>query len=302
MLENIIIKILAKKDYPELTETKDEDKTVLKDVKHLMVHKVAGLVATNIDIILISKFIGLGKVLIYSTYLMYVNAIMSLTNKISRAIVGTIGNILIEDKNKAYNTFIKFNAICFFMALMIAGPFNMLINNFIRVFYNNKVATSIITSTLFTMVLIYNIIRIPLLTYTEGAGLFKETKICPIIESIINLTLSIVLIKFYGINGCLVGTILSLIISEYFIKPRIIYKKLFNENIKQYYFMNIKFIILLILQMISCIIISKYITINNLLAFFLYLIAYIAINLALNLCTFKLLKQEYIFNIIKRIK
>ena len=299
VVENIIIKIISNKDYSELPDTEAEDKTVLKDVKHLMVHKIAGLVATNIDIILISKFIGLGKVLIYSTYLMYVNSIMSLTNKISRAMVGTIGNILIEDKNNAYKTFDVFNGICFFMALMIAGPFNMFINNFIGIFYDGKISTSIITSTLFTIVLTYNIIRIPLLTYTEGAGLFKETKICPIIESIINLSLSIILIQFYGINGCLVGTIISLIISEYFIKPGIIYKNFFEKNVKRYYLMNIKFIVLLILQIISCIIFSKYIVINSLLMFLLYLFIYVIINLIINLFLYKLLKQEYVFDIIK---
>ncbi len=300
LLENIIIKMISKNDYPELPETKEEDRSVLKDVKHLMVHKVAGLVATNIDIILISRFIGLGKVLIYSTYLLYVNSIMSFTNKISRAMVGTIGNILLEDRNKAYQTFVKFNGLCFFMGLMIAGPFNMFINCFINIFYSGKVATSIVTSTLFTLVLIYNVIRIPLLTYTEGAGLFKETKICPIIESIVNLGLSIVLIHFYGINGCLLGTIVSLVISEYLIKPIILYRKLFDENVKKYYLMNIKFIVLLILQIVSCILFFNYFEVSSLLLFMLYLFAYVIINIVLNLLIFKVLKQNYIFDVVKK--
>lgn len=300
LLENIIIKKISKKDYPEIPVTKKEDMSVLKDVKHLMVHKVAGLVATNIDIILISKYIGLGKVLIYSTYLLYVNSIMSFTTKISRAMVGTIGNILLEDKNKAYQTFVKFNGLCFFMGLMIAGPFNMFINNFISIFYSGKVATSIVTSTLFTAVLVYNVIRIPLLTYTEGAGLFKETKICPIIESVANLALSIVLIRFYGINGCLIGTIVSLIVSEYLIKPAILYKRLFKESVKNYYLMNIKFVILLILQITTCVFFSNYIKMDNLLVFMIYLCAYAIINVAFNLLLFGLLKQCYIFDLLKK--
>ena len=301
LLENFIIKMISKKDYPELPDTNEEDRSVLKDVKHLMVHKVAGLVATNIDIILISKFIGLGKVLIYSTYLLYVNSIMSFTNKISRAMVGTIGNILLEDRNKAYQTFIKFNGLCFFMALMIAGPFNMFINCFINLFYSGKVATSIVTSTLFTLVLIYNVIRIPLLTYTEGAGLFKETKLCPIIESIVNLGMSIVLIHFYGINGCLIGTIVSLVVSEYLIKPIILHRKLFDESVKKYYLMNIKYIVLLILQITSCIVLFNCFQVNNLLTFMFYLCAYVIINMILNLVLFKLLKQDYIFDLVRKI-
>ena len=54
------------------------------------------------------------------------------TNKISRATVGTVGNILIEDKKKAYDAFIKFNGYCFFMAIIIAGPFNLVFGSINR--------------------------------------------------------------------------------------------------------------------------------------------------------------------------
>lgn len=302
LIENFIIKISAKKDYGNLPIIKKQDKTVLSNVKDLMVHKIAGLVATNIDIILISKFIGLGKVLIYSTYLMYLNALVSLTNKISRALVGTIGNIILEDKRKAYNTFIKFNGMVFFIAIIISGAFNLFINYFIQIFYSGKVETSLLTSTLFTIILVYSIIRIPLITYSEGAGMFKETRICPILESIINLFLSIILVNFMGINGCLIGTIASLIISEYFIKPSIIYKKLFDNSVRQYYIMNIKFVVVIILHIMLSWILSQYILMNSLIMFAIYLFAYGIISLIITLMLFKIFKQNYVFEIFKVFK
>lgn len=302
LVENAIIKIIAKKDFNNLPETKVQDKSVLADVKNLIVHKIGGLIATNIDIVLISKFIGLGKVLIYSTYLMYLNALVSLTNKISRAMVGTIGNILIEDKEKAYNTFVKFNGLVFFVAVTFSGVFNLFINYFIQLFYNGKVVTSIITSTLFTIILAYSIIRIPLITYSEGAGLFKETRICPILESVINLILSIILVNIIGINGCLIGTIVSLVVSEYFIKPNILYKKLFNGDTKQYYIMNIKFIFLIILHIVLSCIASEYLKINSMLIFLIYLSAYVIISVVVNLIIYKLMKQDYIFSNLKLVR
>ena len=302
VIENTIIKYMAKKDYKNLPITKKQDKSVLSDVKNLLVHKVAGLVATNIDIILISKFIGLGKVLIYSTYLMYLNAIVSLTNKISRAMVGTIGNILIEDRKKAHKLFVEFNGITFLTAMIVGSSFNLFINFFIQIFYSGKVETSMIVSTLFTIILVYSIIRIPLITYSEGAGMFKETKICPIIESVINLFLSIILVNYIGIIGCLIGTIFSLVISEYFIKPNIIYKKLFEKNVREYYFMNIKFLLLLFINILISCLISKWITINNLGILFIYGATYFTINVIVNLILYKIMRQDYVFEIMKKIK
>ena len=302
VIENFIIKIIAKKDFSKLTDTKEKDKSVLKDVKNLLVHKIAALIASNIDIILISKFLGLAKVLIYSIYLMYVSAIMSLTNKISRAMVGTIGNILIEDDENAYNTFIKFNGACFFMTFLIAGPFNVFINSFINIFYSGKVATSLITSTFFTIILSYNIIRIPLVTYTEGSGLFKETKICPIMESIINLLLSIILVNFYGINGCLLGTIISLLISEYFIKPNIIYKRIFKKSVKDYYKNNIKFILLFVIQIAISSLLSYYLIISNTMLLILYAFIYCILNIMIILIIYKIMGYNYMSSIIKLLK
>ena len=242
---------------------------------------------------------GLSKVLIYSTYLMYFNAIVSFTNKISRAMVGTIGNLIIEDKEFAFKAFKEFNGFTFLASLLIAGPFAFLINHFITIFYAGKVAVSTITSILFTLILIYNIIRIPLITYTEGGGLFKETKICPIIESIVNLLLSIILISIYGINGCLIGTFISLVVSEYVIKSKIIFKKLFDQKATKYYQMNIPFILLLIIQLTISSILQEYIVINTFLIFITYALVYFILNTIIVLGLFKLLKQDYIFERIK---
>ena len=302
IIENILIKTMTNREFTNLSLSDKKDKSVLKEVKDLIVHKVAGLVSSNIDIIIISKFIGLGKVLIYSTYLIYVNAVISLTNKISRALVGTVGNILVENKENAHKFFIKYNNIVFIITILVVGPFCLFINYFINLFYSGKVNTSIITAVLFALVLAYNIIRIPLITYTEGAGLFKKTKICPIIESIINLLLSLILVNIFGINGCLMGTIISLIISEYLIKPKIIYKEIFNCNSKEYYKNNICFICLLLFEIAICVILSNNVNITNFLMLIIYFLAYFIINTIINIIIFKLIKKDYILEMLRKLK
>ena len=298
-VENLLVRYITYKDYKSIKKVDKKDKSILNDVKNLIVHKIAGLIATNIDIILISKFMGLSKVLIYSTYLMYFNAIVSFTNKISRAMVGTVGNLIIEDKSRSLKLFKDFNGFVFMLALLIAGPFVFLINQFITIFYDGKVEVSFITSTLFSLVLIYNIIRIPLITYTEGGGLFKETRICPIIESVVNFSLSLILISFFGIDGCLLGTLISLIVSEYIIKPNIVFKKLFSKGPIEYYKINITFILALIIQLFISVVLQNYIIANNLSTLIIYGILYFMLNMIIVFILFKLLRQHFIFDKIK---
>lgn len=300
IIENFFVRVITNKDFKNIKESNEKDISVLKDVKNLIVHKIAGLVATNIDIILISSFLGLSKVLIYSTYLLYFNAIVALTNKISRAMVGTVGNLIIENKSRSLQFFKEFNGMVFLMALLISGPFGFLINYFITIFYSGKVVVSLTTNLLFTLVLAYNIIRIPLITYTEGGGLFKETKICPIIESVVNLSLSFILIKRFGINGCLLGTLISLIVSEYIMKPTIVFKKLFDRSAIEYYKMNIPFLLILFFQLFISVFLQKYIIINSLTIFAFYALIYFILNSFIILNLFKILGQDSILKKIKR--
>lgn len=303
ILENMLIRILAKKDFNSIEKNiSEKDTSILQDIKDLIVHKVAGLCSSNIDIILISNYIGLGKVVVYSTYAMFVNSIISVLNKISNAFLGTVGNIIEEAKEKSYETFKEYNSFIFFIAMLITAPFCYIINYFIDIFYTGKIETTISIAILFTIILLYNLIRLPLVTYTEGAGLFKETKICPIIESITNLVLSLILVQYLGIIGCLIATIISFIVSEYIIKPKIIYEKVFDKKCAEYYKMNLKYIIIIFMQIVASIILQLNIDISNYLELFKYFIVFCLINLILTMLIFKfVLKQDFLEKRLKQL-
>lgn len=196
-ISNGIIVWMAKKEFSYLPKAREKDYSVLKDVKNLFVHKIAGLISNNVDIIILSKVIGLGKVVVYSTYMLFCSTLTSLLNKISNAFLGSVGNIIVEDKKDAYRIFKEYNSFVFFIAMMIGIPFMFAIDYFIRIWYEGKVETQLNITLLISMILIYQIIRIPLVTFTEAAGLFKQTRKCPILEGIINLVLSLILVNFW---------------------------------------------------------------------------------------------------------
>ena len=59
-----------------------------------MVHKINGLISYNIDVIIISKLLGLSSVAIYSTYNYIINTLRQLLDKISGSMIAIIGNSL----------------------------------------------------------------------------------------------------------------------------------------------------------------------------------------------------------------
>ena len=63
------------KKHPNLNKKVKGDYGMLKDVKHLFINTLATVLTNNIDIIIISKFVGLNYVVIYSTYNYFVEAL-----------------------------------------------------------------------------------------------------------------------------------------------------------------------------------------------------------------------------------
>ncbi len=244
LLSNAIIVIMTKKSYPFLNlKKKQKDYDMVKDVSNLMIYKIGGLISYNIDIVLITKFLGLASSALYSAYLLIMDNLRTLVDKLTGATMGSIGNLISQDKEKGKIVFEEFNAFSFYLISLLCIPLLLVLNNFITIWYEGRYIATNYIALFFVLNLAYYILEIPLKVFINAAGLFKETRICPFLESIINLTLSLILIQVYGITGVLIATFISYMFGNYAIKPRILYKNLFNLSALSYYRKNICFII-----------------------------------------------------------
>ena len=69
----------------------------------------------------------------------------------------------------------------------------------------------------------------PLVSIMNANGLFKDSKNQVMICASINLTFSIILINFFGLDGILFATALGFLVSIY-LKCRVIQKKVFTNE------------------------------------------------------------------------
>lgn len=227
---NFLIYYFYKKEHKHIDKKVKKDFTMLKDVKDLFVNTLGNVLTNNIDVLIISKVIGLKFVVIYSTYNYFVEAIKQFVDKITGATMSGIGDLLVNNKKRATEVFLEFNQFTFYLAMVIAIPFFTCINQFINLFYQNKITTTFYISLFFTIILFYQIIRIPLKVFIFSSGKFKEVKNLVILEIIINLSLSLLLVSKYNISGVLLATIISLIIADFIPKPYILYNKVFESK------------------------------------------------------------------------
>lgn len=241
IVENILITIIVNKKYSFLKETSEEKldnatfQDIIKKVKALFFHKIGSFVISGTDNIIISKFLGLITVGLYSNYYMIINALQTLFTQVFTALTPSVGNLLIEDdKKKNYHIFQKIRFINFWIACFVGVGIFIVMDSFITIWIGKKY----ILSSFILIVLVINfyqtMMRASYTIFKEAAGIFYEDRYIPLLEALMNIFASIILVKIFGLAGVFMGTIISGLILWGYSYPKYVYKKLFDRNYFDY--------------------------------------------------------------------
>lgn len=249
-LQSVYICLYIKKNYKWINVKATPDYKSISQKNSMLVHQVSGLIFQNTDVIFLTMVCGLKVVSVYSMYKLIITHIESLLSIIMNSVSFAFGQIYQKDKEKyvriidAFESF--YSAICFaFFAvtLHLITPFMKLYTSGVSdINYVDEVLAF-----LFVAIALLTVMRTPMLNTINYAGHFKSTLAQTIIETAINLVVSIVLVFQIGIYGVLIGTVVALL---YRTNDIIIYantKLLDRKPIKTYMIYLTNFITLVLL-------------------------------------------------------
>lgn len=209
---------LIKKDYSwiQIMSKNEKKHYVIKQKRYVFIHQVAGLIFQNTDVIILTVVCGLKTVSIYAMYKLIVSSVEKMMRIPLDSTSFAFGQIYNTDTEKRtsyaavldcfevyYSTiyFAVYAAVfCFilpFLSIYTAG-----VND---INYLNPVLPY-----LFIAVELLTFMRMLGLNTITYAGKFKDTTPQTIIETIINITISIIGVLKLGIYGVLIGTIVAL--------------------------------------------------------------------------------------------
>lgn len=273
LTQYVFFKRYFDKNYSFIFSTKERYLGLKKDIKNLFWHKIGTLVVYNTDLILISKLVSIEIVGIYANYQFIVQMLTTISNIMINVIRPKIGKyIAINSKEAIYNLLKKLNIIFLLISLNFSYCSFILINYFIKLWVGKEYTLSFLTMGLICINIFVACFRGMLDSFKEGSGFFDDIQ-CPILESIINLFFSIILGIKYGLNGIIVGTIISNILIILIYKPVLIFKRCFNQSLKEYVKLYGNYLILIIISLLILNKISRFFIvdeINSWLSWILY--------------------------------
>lgn len=239
---SIILRIKIKEHYPWLIITSKERAGLIKEypeiitkTKQLFIHKMGSFVKDGTDNILIYALVSLQSVAFFGNYQLIFMNLISLI-KITFAGTGAgIGNLVAEnDKKNIHKVFWEMMAIQFFIAGFFSIATYYLISPFVVLWVGEEYVLEQIIVILMISIFFISMIRSPVQHFQNAYGLFSDTW-APVFEIILNLAVSLIFGKLWGISGIMFGTLISLIIIIMFWKPYFLYAKGFKTSTWNYW-------------------------------------------------------------------
>ncbi len=300
VIYSLILKYKLNLHYPWLKTQRTFSKAHLSDyneiitkIKQVVFHKVGTVMLTNTDNLFINWYSGLKTVTYYNNYLIISHTIRVLLSNLLVNLQSSIGNLIaVGNKENTLKIYFEAFVLKFFIASILSITLFVTIDSFMILWLKNPEYV-LPKSTLYFVVILFFITEIREITdnFITGFGLFQDTNAI-IVEFGLNLILSIILGYYFGLNGVLMGTLISCSLVILLWKPYFLFKNGFNTNIHLYAkkFTLLFLIFLAVLWFIS--VLPNY-TPTNFLQWMLYAATIFLITVVLTALPYFILTSEF---------
>ena len=218
VLRFYIIRRYVKKQYPQVSFREKTNFHLITQRGAALIHQVASVIVSNTDMTILAMFMGSRSFLeanVYATYNLTVNAINTLLSTGISGLMAGFGEIFLKKESETLKrSYSQYEYLFFVVLFVVCACMWPLIVPFVEVFAS-KAPEGVshyvrpVAGVLFVLVVFLQNIRIPSLTMVCAAGHFEETKNQAILETLINLVVSLALVHKFGMAGVLLGTVTS---------------------------------------------------------------------------------------------
>lgn len=304
LFTNIIISIIANKKYPFILE-KDakeldnlEKKSILDNIKSLILYKLGRVSLSGTDNIIISSIIGISAVGLYSNYSLIIMAVSGIAYILLKGSISSIGNVNAIEKNEKKEELMK---QILFVSTWLYGIITIclaiLLSPFIEVWIGKEYLLNYSAVLASVFYILIDGLEFSSHTYISTLGYFKETKFSSLICAIINIVLSIFLGLKYGLFGIFISTSISKLLTTCWFDTYVIYKHEFKKSPISYYIKHITLLFCVCLNFTICYFVTNLIGNGTIILFIIKaFVTFIISNIIFALLFYKTKEFKYVFD------
>lgn len=249
ILNNLLILYFSNRLFPHLKCEGTISEKVIESIKYLVygafIQKVCDVSRNSLDSICISTFLGLKITAIYGNYFIIFSTINLLLSVIISSITAGIGNHVAT--NDVDSNFEELKSLDF-LYMLVHGWCTVNLLSLVQCLMVVWMGDDMLfkQETIFLLAFYFYVGGIGKVRamYYSACGLWWEMRYRSICEALVNVVLNIILGYFWGVNGIILATIISLLIVNFIWGNIILFKIYFGmEKLKEYYIYQIKYLL-----------------------------------------------------------
>ena len=239
ILNNVATAIISRKAFPQYRPTGALPKQMIREIngkiRDLFTSKLGYTIVSSADTIVISAFLGLTILAKYQNYYFILSSIIGFVAIVYSSITAGVGNsMLTKSLEQNYKEFEVFTLLVSWVSGICISCFLALYQPFMMVWMGKDMLLDFSMVIMFCIYFwVYEIVMM-ISVYKDAGGIWHEDRYRPLISGIVNLILNVILVKFIGLYGVVLSTILSVLFisAPWIIKN--VFKLIFKSSPKKY--------------------------------------------------------------------
>lgn len=208
----LILDIYVRRKY-RLAKECVPDESGIKGRRSVAFHSIANIVHDNTDIMVLTFFMDAKQISVYTVYYLVIGKVKTLLQVFTSGMEAAFGNMWVKREIDTLNKVFKaYEHLLFSFTVVVFSCVGTLILPFVSEYTKGITDVAyyrVDFAVLITIAEAAFCIRQPYLLLVYATGNYEATKRGALEEAIINLSLSIILVQFIGINGVVIGTLVA---------------------------------------------------------------------------------------------
>lgn len=240
-VQNILISAAVDKKYPYLKGAhpklgKEARKQVFSQVYAMSLYRISTTISSATDNLIISSQISVLMVGLYDNYYMIIQVIQKLLQGFFRAFTSSVGNFYAtETKERNAFMFRCLNLMNSGIIVFCSVSFLVLLQPFVSLWIGEEYLLTYPVVVAIVMNFATNYMQSAVQTYKDASGLFVRGKYRAVATAVLNLVISIVLVRTIGLAGVFWGSVISRMVTTWWYDAWLIHRAGFGCAPAQYY-------------------------------------------------------------------
>lgn len=240
IVNNIVVHVATKKMYPQFMGKGQLDEAnkgeLKKQVYGVAISRIATTCRNAFDSIFLSAYLGLVSVAVYNNYYYIFNMIFTFAMVLLNAVAAGLGDYVArEDTDANYRLFGRLSFGFGWVGSWATVCLICLYQDAMTIWVGKDYLATIFTMCLFGVYFYVNQIGMVRSVYARAYGIWWQTKHIAVLEAVLNICMNAVLGYFFGMNGILFATIITVFVFSFAWNGKVVMNECFKRSSLDYF-------------------------------------------------------------------